>query len=77
MTRIAERQTRMRGETNARYRGIPIMIDIDPHECIMRLKGKRTTFSAPWPVVYELGMKIAANEARRLKLESRKRKETK
>ena len=71
MTRIAERKTKIRAETSARYRGVPLVISIEPHEIILREKGRRACFAVPIVAVYELGMKLAALELRRLKAEKR------
>lgn len=72
MTRISERKSRMRAETSAHYRGTPLVLAIEPHECIIREKGRRTAFAVPWLAVYELGMKLAALEARRVKADARR-----
>jgi hypothetical protein len=71
MTRLAERKTRLQFETSARYRGVALVALPTPHDLILREKGRRTAFAVPWLAVYELAMKLAANEARRLKLERR------
>lgn len=72
MTRIAERKTKLRAETSARYRGRELMLSIEPHDIILREKGRRQAFAVPIIAVYELGMKLAAMEARRLKAERRR-----
>lgn len=72
MTRVAERRTTMRAETSARYRNRPLCITVEPHECLIREKQRRSAFAVPWVAVYELAMKLAAQEARKLKLEARK-----
>lgn len=71
MTRLDERKTKMRAETNARYRGRTLIISIEPHDIILREKGRRTCFAVPIIAVYELGMKLAALELRRLKADRR------
>jgi len=48
------------------------MFTAESHDVIMREKGRRSAFAVPWLAVYELGMKLAAQEQRRLKLERRK-----
>ena len=72
MTRIAERQTKMSGETAARYRGRPLMVTITAHEVHIREYKRVRGFAVPWLAVYELGMKLAAIEARQLKAARRK-----
>lgn len=74
MTKVAERRTTMRAETNACYRGRPLCITVEPHECLIREKGRRTAFAVPWLAIFQQGAKLAALEARRLKLEARKAK---
>jgi hypothetical protein len=77
MTRIASRKTAMRAETNALYRGRPLCITVEPHDVIIRERGRRSAFAIPWLAVYELGFKLAATEARKLKLEKRKARRSK
>lgn len=72
MTRMAERKSRLRAETSARYRGVPLVFSADAFEVHLREKGRRTAFSVPWAAVYELGMKLVAVERRREKAEARK-----
>lgn len=72
MTRIAERKTALRAETSAMSRGRALMISVEPHEVLIRQKGRRQAYAVPWLAVYETGQKLAALEARRLKLEQRR-----
>lgn len=72
MTRISDRKTKLRGETNARYHGKPLVVILTAHECIIREKGRRTCYAVPYTAIYEAGAKLAALEARRLKAERRK-----
>lgn len=65
MTRVADRKTVMRAETSARYRGRPLMITVGAHEVHIREYKRVQGYSVPWVAVYELGMKLAAQEARR------------
>jgi hypothetical protein len=77
VTKIADRKTKMRGETSARYRGAALMVSVESHDCIIRAKGRRTAYAVPWPVVYETGMKLAALETRRLKSEAKQNRRKK
>lgn len=72
MLRISARKTRIQAETDARYRGRPLVVVLNGHECFVREKGRRTAYAVPFLAIYELGMKLAANEQRRLKAERRK-----
>lgn len=74
MTRVAERRTKLAGETNVVVQGRPLMVTVGPHEIEIRPKGKRCTFSVPILALYQLGARIASNEARRLKAEARKQR---
>jgi hypothetical protein len=67
MTRVADRKTVMRAETSARYRGAPLMVTVEAHEVMIREKGRRRGIAVPWLVVYEVGMRLAAEERRRAK----------
>ena len=40
MTRIASRRTKLRGERNAIVQGRPLVVIVEPHEIIVRLKGE-------------------------------------
>jgi len=71
MTRLAERKTVSRAETSAVYRGKPLIVTLEPYELLIRQKGRRTAFAVPYLAVIEAGMKLAALEARREKLNSR------
>lgn len=73
MTRVAERKTQMRAETSASYRGKPLMVSIEAHECLIRQKGLRQCYAVPWVAVFELGAHLAAEERRLLKREKRGR----
>jgi hypothetical protein len=64
MTRIAERTHKLGGETSVRYRGKTLLFTAEPHAIIMHEKNRRTKFAVPWLHVYELGMKLAAQEQR-------------
>jgi hypothetical protein len=71
MTRIAERTTKMRAETSARYRGKPLMVSVEPYELVIREKGRRQCYAVPYIAVFELGARLAAEERRREKREKR------
>lgn len=71
MTRIAERKTRFRGETSSISRGRPLVISAEAHEVVIRQKGRKIAYAVPWLAVWELGQKLAALEARRLKFDKR------
>lgn len=77
MTRISERKTKLRAETSARYRGRELMIVLEPHDILLREKGRRQAFAVPIVAVYELGMRLAAIEARRMKAERKKARSAK
>jgi hypothetical protein len=63
LTRIAERKTKMHGETSAEYRGRTLLVEINPHHVVMREKGRRRSVGIPWLFVYELGLKLEARQA--------------
>lgn len=65
--RLADRKTTMRAETSAHYRGRPLIVTFEAHEAVIREKGRRQRFTVPWLAVYELGMRLAAEERRRAK----------
>lgn len=73
MTRIAERKTTVRCETSAHYRGRPLMITLEPHQVVIREKGRRQSYAVPWAAVLEAGMKLEAIEARKQKAERRRK----
>jgi hypothetical protein len=60
MTMLATRKTTCRAETSALYRGRPLIVTLEPHEILIRQKGRRTAFAVPYQAVIEAGMKLAA-----------------
>jgi len=74
MTRLAERKTRCVAETSALHRGRPLVVTLTSHEVWIREKGRRLLYAVPYSAIYETGAKLAAIEARRLKAESRTRR---
>ncbi len=72
MTRIAERQTLLAGETSSLYRKRPLMMIAEPHNVVVYPKYGRELYRVPWLAVFELGQKLAAMEARQLKPKRRK-----
>lgn len=79
MTRVAERRTKLAGESNAVVQGRTLMVVVEPHSITVRPKGKRFAVSVPIIAVWELGCRVMANEKRREKLAARRngRKEPK
>ncbi len=72
MTRIAERKTRMVAETSAVWRGDPLIVTIEPHNVVIRAKGRRQAYTVPWLGIYELGQKLTAIETRKQKADARR-----
>ena len=60
-------------ETRAAYRGRPLILEVHPHEVVIREKGRRLKVSVPILAVYDLGFKILARERRIEKLKKGKR----
>jgi len=74
MTRLQDRLTKVKAETNAVVRGRPLIVLLETHEIIIRQKGKRLAYAVPYLALWDLGAKLAAIEQRRLKAEKRKAK---
>lgn len=64
MTAISERKTRLRARTSASVRGRELVVELTPHECIIREAGRRTGYAVPWRAVYETGARLKAIEQR-------------
>ncbi len=64
MTRVADRKTRLQAETSAVHRGRTLVVSIEPHDVLIREKGRRLVYAVPWLAVYELGQKLVALELR-------------
>lgn len=73
VTRIADRKTISKGETSALYRGRPLVVVLQPHDILIREKGRRQAYAVPYLAIFETGMKLAAMESRKLKAERRRR----
>lgn len=70
MTRVADRKTILQAETSACYRGRALVVTVEAHAVVMRekIRGHRApSYTVPWLLVYEMGMKLAAEETRRAK----------
>jgi hypothetical protein len=50
----------MSAETSATYRGRALMVSIEPHQLVIREKGKRSSYEVPWLVIFELGARLEA-----------------
>jgi hypothetical protein len=50
----------MSAETSTTYRGRPLMIAVEAHQLVIREKGRRSSYEAPWLVIFELGARLEA-----------------
>lgn len=75
MTRIADRKTSLKAETNARYRGKPLVIECTPWGLRLRQKGRRSAsaYEVPYETIFELGAKLLSIERRKEKAARRNR----
>jgi hypothetical protein len=64
MTRIANRKTKLRIETDAAVRGRKLIVEPTPFTVKIREKGRQHFFEVSWEAVYSLAAKIAAETAR-------------
>lgn len=59
-------------ETNAFYRGRPLVIELGQFGLIIREKGRRSGYSVPFAAIYATGAKIAERERRAEKAAKKK-----
>ena len=75
MTSTTEAKTRIRRETPARYRGVPLVIEIRSHTIAIREKGRRTAYEVSYDQIFTLGARNAANARAAEKRARRKERE--
>jgi hypothetical protein len=64
MTRLADRKTRLRVETSAKYQGVPLVFEAAPFALDIWKKAQRFKYTVPYAAIFELGAKLVANEKR-------------
>lgn len=69
MTTITKRLQR---ETNAFYRGRPLVIELDKFGLTIREKGRRSGYVVPFAAIHATGAKIAERERRAEKAAKKK-----
>lgn len=66
MTKLT-REKRLKRQTQAEDRLRPILIELFPFYCGIRVKGTRETYNVEWSAVLDLGRKLDAREKLRAK----------
>lgn len=54
-------------ETSTLYRRRALLVEVTAYSAVIREKGRRDAVTVPWDVVYEVGMKLLAREAKAVK----------
>lgn len=71
MTRLRNRKSKLKFETENILRGRPVVAQAHPDYITVRLKGQRTSFDVSWSSIYYLGAKVAADIRREEKRRKR------
>jgi hypothetical protein len=61
MTKISP-DRRIKRETHCTDRMRPVLVELHPFFCSVRVKGTREVYAVPWDAVLDLGRKIDARE---------------
>ena len=72
MTAVRDRKTRLCFETDERFRGREIVIEVEPRLAYVRLKGTRTRYPISWEGIFNKAVQLEAARVRAEKLAKKK-----